>query len=192
MGKQLYSSSKLKQQRFVSTTRLIISAVKCVIFNFLKFKFMKSLFKIQPARALITLVLLFIANIVWSQHVKPSTQEVDIPSDKMESICLEFFTNNADALTRIEIARFYTLKASELDGELSMKQTQINNQFNKDLSNLLIAKGYTIIEDNFSSSNIYTSYKLDIHTHYNNLVGNKREFIPTRYFSNLNSNSNKH
>ena len=149
---------------------------------------MKSLFKIQPARVLVTLILVFTANIVWSQHVKPTVQEGDIPSDKMESICLEFFTNNADELTRIEIARFYTLKASELDGELSMKQTQINNQFNKDLSNLLIAKGYTIIEDNFSSSNIYTSYKLDIHTHYNNLVGNKREFIPTRYFSNLNSN----
>tara|TARA_B110000305_G_scaffold31779_1_gene30619 strand:- start:6361 stop:6816 length:456 start_codon:yes stop_codon:yes gene_type:complete len=151
---------------------------------------MKSLFKIQSVSILFMLVLLFSANTAWSQQTKLSFQEGDIPSDKMESICLEFFTNNADALTRIEIARFYTLKASELDGELKMKQTQINNQFNEDLSHLLIAKGYTIIADNFSSSNVYTDYKLDIHTHYNNLVGNKREFIPTRYFSD--PNSNKH
>jgi hypothetical protein len=149
---------------------------------------MKSLFKIQPARVLVTLILVFTANIVWSQHVKPTVQEGDIPSDKMESICLEFFTNNADALTRIEIARFYTLKASELGGELKIKQTEINNQFNEDLSNLLTSKGYSNIVDNFHSSNVYTDFKFDIQTHYTNLVGNKREFIPSRYFS----NSNKH
>ena len=151
---------------------------------------MKSLFKIQPARVFITIVLLLTANSVWSQHLKPSTQEGDIPFDKMESICLEFFTSNVDALNRVEIARFYTLKASELDGELKIKQIEINNQFNEDLINLITAKGYTNILDYFHSSNVYTDYKLDIHTHYTNLVGNNREFIPARYFSN--SNSNKH
>ncbi len=151
---------------------------------------MKSLFKIQSARVLITLVLLFTANTVWSQHIKPSTQEGDIPSDKMESVCSEFFNKNVDALNRIEIARFYTLKTSELDGELKIKQTQINNQFNEDLNDLIIAKGYTNIVDYFSSSNVYTDYKLDLHNHYENLVGNKKESVPLRYTTN--SNSIKH
>ena len=151
---------------------------------------MKSLFKVQPARVLITLVLLLTANALWSQHVKPSNPDGEIPSEKIEFKSSEFLAKNVDALNRIEVARFYTLKASELDGELKMKQTQINKQFNKDLSDLLIAQGYTNIVDYFSSSNVYTNFKLDIQTHYTNLVGNKREFIPTRYFSN--SNSNKH
>ncbi len=151
---------------------------------------MKSLFKNQKINIFFLLCMLFSVNTAWSQQIKSTSQGDEIRSDKMESICMDFFTTNVDALGRIEIARFYTLKASELDGNLKSKQAHINNQFDEELSKLLISKGQDNIVDSFLFNTSYLEFKLDLHNHYEHVVGNKRENIPKRYTTN--SNSTKH
>lgn len=151
---------------------------------------MKSLFKNQKIKIFFVLVLLFSVNTAWSQQIKSTTHGDKIPSVNKEQLFFEVLNFNLDAINRIEIARFYTLKNSELDGNLKIKQVHINDEFDEELSELLISLGHKNVVRSFLSSRTYIKFKLDVYNHYDQLVGNKRENIPTRFTTN--SNSIKH
>ena len=151
---------------------------------------MKSLFKNQKINIFFILCMLFSVNTAWSQQIKSTSHGDKIPSVKKEQLFFEVLNFNLDEIKRIEIARFYTLKNSELDGNLKIKQVHINDEFNEELSELLISTGHKNVVGSFLSSRTYIKFKSDVYNHYEKIVGNKRENIPTRFTTN--SNSIKH
>ena len=120
---------------------------------------MKSLFKIQSARVLITLVLLFTANALWSQQTKLSKLSGEVPEKKLSEIFEIILQNNIGEFVEIENSRFNRLMSSEAT------KSEIDSGSHAEIKKILISHGYENLIIQFLSSKVFKDFRLDNYRH---------------------------
>jgi len=153
---------------------------------------MKSLFKIQPTRVLVTLILLFLTNHVTAQQNKVDSKiekvSLDVLRSQPEIVPKYILSELHDEIRRNDIARFYSLKSlnSLESGIRTVTPDAIDYFYNDKIKNILESSGLLEFEESFVSSEQYVEFKRNLFSQYNKIIDSGQSIIPKQYFNHSN------
>jgi len=153
---------------------------------------MKSLFKIQLTRVLITLMLLFTTNYITAQQNKVDSKMEKVSMDDLRSqpeiVTKHILSELYDEIRRNDIARFYSLKSlnSLEPGLRTVTPDAIDHFYNAQFKNILESFGLLEFEESFVSSEQYLEFKINLFSQYDRIIDSGQSIIPNQYFNHSN------